>query len=97
MAMTDEEIRDLVVDAAVKQMDATLDLYAAMAISLDRMGVMRKQVLVDQLKDFLAVSGDWPVTQGALERAIKDLGGEAPNGGRPTWLRGVVDGGKSEA
>lgn len=97
MAMTDEEIRDLVVETAVKQMNATLDLYAAMATAMDSCGAMRKQVLIDQLTVFLEVAGDCPVTIGALERAIKDLGGSPPKGRPPTWLRGVVDGGKNEA
>lgn len=95
--MTLEQISEICARIHERQMNVTIDLFAAFAFALDRCGALQKSEVVKELESILpqldSLDGH-ESSRVAFERLIHDLSGATRSS--PSWLVGVIDGGKRE-
>lgn len=94
--MTDLD-RMVMHEMALRQLDATMHLWQALAGALLHTGALDPSVLRAVLVHCANQVPNESLSMGLLIRARQELDqavNESSKTGRPTWLRGVIDGGK---
>lgn len=99
--MTPSDLDEILTTLGTRQIMAMTDLFEALVVALDQRGALSKRQIVTVLEDAipcLEEIGNRDLSIDVFRRVIRDLGGNhaPPSQDGAWWLRGVIDGGKTD-